>query len=213
MNLSRFKALLPWLGEARYVWLALAVSIAALVIALRPGTTEPVIRLTGLVLQILGIGTVAWGISETRALYGHKPMFAIARGWLERFPLRRRNIVLGAAGIASASALGRARGHVTHGAPPNPTVNDRLDALEKNIGALHDRIGATQKEMDEEVSKLKTAVSDEARKREQEDQGNRKLVEMTATGGVHISAIGAVWLFVGVILSTAGVEIAATLAK
>ena len=213
MNLSRFKALLPWLGEARYVWLALAVSIAALVIALRPGTTEPVIRLTGLVLQILGIGTVAWGISETRALYGHKPMFAIARGWLERFPLRRRNIVLGAAGIASASALGRARGHVTHGAPPNPTVNDRLDALEKIIGALHDRIGATQKEMDEEVSKLKTAVSDEARKREQEDQGNRKLVEMTATGGVHISAIGAVWLFVGVILSTAGVEIAATLAK
>ncbi len=213
MNSSRFKALLPWLGEARYVWLALAVSIAALVIALRPGTTEPEIRLTGLVLQILGIGTVAWGISETRALYGHKPMFAIARGWLERFPLRRRNIVLGAAAIASASAFGRARGHVTHGTPPNPTVNDRLDALEKNIGALHDRIGATQKEMDEEVSKLKTSVSDEARQREQEDHGNRKLVEMTATGGVHISAIGAVWLFVGVILSTAGVEIAATLAK
>lgn len=121
--------------------------------------------------------------------------------------------MLGAAGIASASAFGRARGHVTHSTPPNPTVNDRLDALEKNIGALHDRVGATQKEMDEEVSKLKTSVSDEARQREQEDQGNRKLVEMTATGGVHISAIGAVWLFVGVVLSTAGVEIAATLAK
>jgi len=213
VNIARIKALLPWLAEARYVWLALAVSIAALVIALRPGTTEPVIRLTGLALQILGIGTVAWGISETRALYGHKPLFAVARGWIERFPLRSRNIVLSAAGIASATAFGRARGHVTHGTPPNATVDQRLDALEKNIGALHDRIGATQKELDEEVSKLKTSVSEEARQREQEDKENRKLTEMTATGGVHISATGAVWLFVGVVLSTAGVEISAALAK
>ena len=213
MNIARVKALLPWLAEARYVWLALAVSIAALVIALRPGTTEPVIRLTGLALQILGIGTVAWGISETRALYGHKPLFAVARGWIERFPLRSRNIVLSAAGIASATAIGRARAHVTHGTPLNPTVNDRLDALEKNVGALNDRIGATQKELDEEVSKMKTSISEEARQREQEDQGSRKLIEMTATGGVHISAIGAVWLFVGVTLSSAGVEIAAALAK
>ena len=213
MNIARIKALLPWLAEARYVWLALAVSIAALVVALRPGTSEPVIRLTGLALQILGIGTVAWGISETRALYGHRPLFAIARGWVERFPLRSRNIVLSAAGIASATSVGRARGHLTHGTPPNPTVNDRLDALEKNIGSLHDRIGATQKELDEELSKLKTSVSEETSRREKEDQLNRKLIEMTATGGVHISAIGAVWLFVGVILSTAGVEIAAALAK
>lgn len=213
MNITRVKALLPWLAEARYVWLALVVSIAALVIALRPGTTEPVIRLTGLVLQILGIGTVAWGISETRALYGHKPLFAVARGWVERFPLRNRNIVFSAAGSASLVLTGRARAHLTHGTPPNPTVNDRLDALEKNIEALHERIGATQKEIDDEISKLKISVSDEARQREQEDQGNLKLVEMTATGGVHISAIGAVWLFVGVVLSTAAVEIASALAK
>lgn len=213
MNIARVKSLFPWLAEARYVWLALAVSIAALVIALRPGTSEPVIRLTGLALQILGIGTVAWGISETRSLYGRKPLFAVARGWVERFPLKSRNIVVGAVGIASAAALGRARGYGTHGTPPNPTVNDRLDVLEKNIEALHDRIGATQKELDDELSKLKSSVSDEAQQREQEDQKNRNLSEMTATGGVHISAIGAVWLFVGVILSTAGVEIAAALAK
>ena len=213
MNTARIKALLSWLAEARYVWLALAVSIGALVIALRPGTTEPLIRLTGLALQILGIGTVAWGISETRALYGHEPLFAVARGWIKRFPLRRRNIVLSNSGVASATAFGSARGHVTHGTPPNATVEQRLDVLEKNIGALHDRIGATQKELDEEVSKLKTSISEEACQREQEDKECRNLIEMTATGGVHISAIGAVWLFVGVVLSTAGVEIAAAVAK
>lgn len=213
MNRTRIKALLPWLAEARYVWLATAVSITALLIALRPGTTEPLIRLTGLALQILGIGTVAWGISATRALYGHKPLFAVARGWIERFPLKNRNIVLGAASVASVNSFGRARGHITHGTPPSPTVNDRLEALERNIGALHDRISATQKELDEEVSGLKTSVAEETRERVKEGQGNRKLIEMTATGGVHISAIGAVWLFVGVILSTAGAEIAAAIAK
>jgi hypothetical protein len=34
-----------------------------------------------------------------------------------------------------------------------------------------------------------------------------KKLEATGTGGIHISAIGASWLFVGVILSTAAVEI------
>jgi hypothetical protein len=33
-------------------------------------------------------------------------------------------------------------------------------------------------------------------------------LEASGTGGVHISAIGASWLFVGVILSTAAIEIA-----
>ena len=213
MKTTHIKALLPWLAEARYVWLALAVSAVALVVAVRPGTSEPVIRLTGLALQILGIGTVAWGISETRALSGHKPLFAVARGWVERFPLRSRSIVITVAGAASVTSSGCVRGHLTYGPPPNPTVNDRLDALEKNIGALHDRVGANQKELDEEVSKLRSSVSEETSRREQEDHASRKLIEMTATGGVHISAIGAVWLFVGVILSTAGVEIAAALAK
>jgi hypothetical protein len=37
------------------------------------------------------------------------------------------------------------------------------------------------------------------------------MLEATATGGVHISAMGAVWLFVGVTLSTAGIEISRAL--
>jgi len=213
VNISRLRGLLPWLAEGRYVWLALAVSIAALIVAFRPDTTEPVIRLTGLVLQILGIGTVAWGIAETRALYGHRSFLAVVRSWAERFPLRSRSVVVTGGSSAGIAIAGRARGYATHGTPPNPTVNDRLDALEKNIGALNDRISSTQKETDYEVSKLMTSICSEARKRKQEDQENRSLLEMTATGGVHITAIGAVWLFVGVILSTAGVEIASALAK
>src|SRR3546814_19763489 len=61
------RALWFWLTEPRHFWLATFVVALALVFALRRGTTEPEIRISGLLLQILGIGTVVWGIRETRS--------------------------------------------------------------------------------------------------------------------------------------------------
>ena len=70
VNATRLRAIWPWLLEARYAWIALGVIVAALVITFRPHTPEHVIRLTGLVLQLFGVSTIIWGISETRALFG-----------------------------------------------------------------------------------------------------------------------------------------------
>lgn len=205
---SRVKQLWPWLVEARFAWLALGVIAAALIVSLRPHTHESVIRLTGLVLQLLGIGTVIWGISETRALFGHPSFAAKAKSWLERFPLRRRNIVL-AAGAATLSAItGKGRGYGTQGPGPNPTIETRVDALEKNISLIHERISSTEKEMDEEFRRTAEVLKSEEQARQAEDNVIHAKLEATGTGGVHISAIGASWLFVGVVLSTAGLEIA-----
>jgi hypothetical protein len=211
MHLHRIKALGPWLSEAKYVWLAAGVNLAALVVALRPGSSEPAIRLTGLALQLLGIATVIWGIAETRALFGHPPLLFRARGWLKRFPLRSRNIVLTAEGIASATAFGRMHAYVTHGPVGERTPEARLEALEKNIGSIHERISELQKENESELHKVGESLSGESAERRREDEGIRKKLEATGTGGVHISAIGASWLFVGVVLSTAAPEIAALL--
>ena len=65
---SRFvpwmRSLGRWLWEARLAWLAVGTLLAAaLVIAGNPA--EPRIRVMGLVLQSLGIGTVAWGMEGT----------------------------------------------------------------------------------------------------------------------------------------------------
>lgn len=205
---SRIKALWPWLIEARFAWLTLGVIAAAFAIALRPHSTEPVIRLTGLVLQLLGIGTVIWGISETRALFGHPSFSAKAKSWLGRFPLLKRNIVLGAAACTMAAATGKMRGYVTQGPGQNPTLDTRVDALEKNVALIHERITGIEKEMDEGFDKATEALKNEEQIRQTEDNSIREKLEATGTGGVHISAIGASWLFVGVILSTAGIEIA-----
>jgi hypothetical protein len=208
INASRLKAVWPWLVEARHASLAAAVICVTLVISLRPHTSERVIRFTGLGLQLLGIATVIWGISETRALFGHSSLRSKARAWLGRFPLLRRNVVVAAGGVAASAAVGKGRAHVTHGPGANPTIETRLEALEKNVTSIHGRISQTQKEMDEELSKTADALKREGQSRQAEDGAIREKLEATGTGGVHISLIGASWLCVGVILSTAATELA-----
>jgi hypothetical protein len=206
--MSRLKSVWSWLAEVRYVWLSVGGVLIALVVVLRPGTSELVIRLTGLILQLLGICTVIWGISKTRALFGHPSLSSKAKAWLGRFPLFRRPHVISASGIASLALVGKGRAHVTHGPGANPTVDSRLDALEKNIASIHERITVTQREMDAELNKTNDALNREEQLRATEDKAIHDKLEATGTGGVHISAIGALCLFVGVILSTAAPEIA-----
>jgi hypothetical protein len=207
VRLDRIKALGPWVAEWKYLWIALAVNAIALVVALRPGTGEPVIRLTGLVLQLLGIATVIWGISETRAFFGHPSVGSMAKAWLQRYPLRGRTIVVSGISLSAGTALASGRAHATHGAGPTPTTDTRLDALEKNITSIHDRITATERDLEMKLTKAAVALDAEVRTRAAEDVSICKKLETVGTGGVHISAIGASWLFVGVILSTAALEI------
>ena len=212
-HMLRLKALGPWLAEMWHVWLALAVTGIALAVSLRPPVQEPTVRLTGLVLQVLGIGTVAWGISETRRLYGHKPLFTVAANWVKRFPLFNRTYVGRVANAESATAADSVRGYMTHGTPQGASVEEQLEAVRKNIHALHSRIDAAQSESGRQVSLVRESVERETAERVRSDAETRSLLESTATGGVHISAIGALWLFVGVVLSTAGLEITAMLTK
>jgi hypothetical protein len=216
INTSRFKAIWPWLGEERYTWLSVAVICVAmllslLIISLRPHWTEPVIRFTGLLFQLLGISTVIWGISETRALFGHPSFLSRKKAWLSRFPLLRRDVVLAGEGVTHVLVSDEATVYMTHGAGPNPTIEARLDALEKNVTSIHERITQTQKEIDKEFHTITGAIKREEQSRQAEDNAIRVKLEATGTGGVHISAIGASWLFMGIILSTAATEIAALL--
>ena len=217
ITFSRLKAIPAWLAEAWPAGLAVGVILIALVVALvvialyphDPHAAERAIRLAGLALQLLGIWTVIWGISETRALFGHPSLRSKIKEYLRRFPLRRRNHVIGVAAGSLSASMAKARAHGTYGPGPSPTTKTRLDALEKNVTAIHERITQTQKEMDEGLQKTADAIKTEEQSRLAEDKAIREKLEATGTGGVHISAIGACWLFLGVILSTASCEIAA----
>lgn len=201
------RAINRWFAEFKHLWLALLVCAIALVIALRPSTTEPVIRLTGLALQLLGIGTVAWGIAATRALFGLPSIVSVARSWLARFPQLRPRTVSGRVDITLPGPTVLARGYVSHDPGPNATLDARVVALEKNIAGVNERLDQTQREMDDQSHKTEAAIRQAEEIRAAEDRAIREKLEATGTGGVHISAVGALWLFLGVTLSTASPEI------
>ena len=208
MNYSRIRAIGPWLAEARYVGMSVAVIAIALAVAVSV-PTEPVIRLTGLVLQLLGIASVIWGISETRALFGHPSIASKAKAWFGRFPPIRRYAAVSGDGLSVSASIVSGRMHSIYSLEPNATIETRVATLERNIDAMHERISHNEADVDREFRNTADQLRQEQRAREAEDTAMHKQLEATGTGGVHISAIGASWLFIGVILSTASPEIAA----
>ena len=206
---SRFvpwtRSLGRWLWEARLAWLAVGTLLAAaLVIADNPA--EPRIRVMGLVLQILGIGTVAWGIRTTRKLFGRPGIVVLMRRWLANFPRYGGRTISVGATMAATSAV-RGRGFITTRAADD-SVEARLDALEKNVEHVNDRISGLQAEMDQKADEHRCALPEEREARSREAGELRERLEATETGGLHVSAVGAVWLTLGVALSTAAPELA-----
>ena len=163
------KRLAHWIAKARLFWLAIGVVVVAGVIALRPGTTEPTVRWTGLFLQLLGIATVITGIEQTRRLFNHPSLLSIAMSWFREFPPYKRNIVLGAAAGALGIAGAKARGYVTGNPPPNASAEERLTSLERNVGHLNKRIDEAFEEIDKTQSEHTAALEKEKQERAAED--------------------------------------------
>jgi len=202
--------ILHWLFDARIFWVAVSVAVGALMFVVRKSATEPEIRLTGLALQVLGIATVAWGIRETRVLFGQPDFFTLAKKWLEKVPVYGGRAITGCMNVHEAGDTVHSEADAST-APPNATVEERVSVLEKNIQHLNKRIAETQIEMKQSFSTQSSALKEEKQERSREDQLLGAKLEATETGGLHISAMGALWLFIGVTLSTTSVELSAWL--
>ncbi len=202
------KSIFHWLVEWGYFCLGLLVVAVPVFFGLRYGANEAMIRFTGMVLQLLGIGTVAWGIHTTRKEFGHPSIFTVWHQRLSRFPPFGQRVVTGTTDITLPGMTFTGRGHTSVSAGSEATIEARVQAVEENLQIVHDRVSQTQNEMDQELRKYSEALKQEEQVRAKEDQNIRAKMEATVTGGLHISAIGAFWLFVGVIMSTDPFELA-----
>jgi multidrug transporter EmrE-like cation transporter len=203
------KALYLWLAEKSYVWQSLAVIALAFVApAFWFGFSETAIRQAGLVLQLCGILTVAWGIKKTRSLFGYPTMPSAARNWIFRFPRFRHRSATGSAVLKLPVPLMRMQGYKTETPGPNASFQERIEALERNLEGTNRRLDQLHDETSKEFRKIESALKQEAHQRVSEDQVLRQKLEATATGGLHITAMGALWLFFGVTMSTIPQELA-----
>ena len=203
--LNRF---LHWLFiEPRHFWLALAVPGIALAYSLFVLRTEAAIRLSGLALQILGILTAVWGIVATWNYFELGDPLAAVMSWVRRCPLRRLPAVTGVGMATEQGDSVVARAYTWWQPKPEAEVAERLSLLEKNVPLLNDRITSVQSELDAAVQKLEHQVNRAIAATHHETEQMSTRLKQFGTGSLHISAIGAFWLFVGSILGSASHEL------
>jgi hypothetical protein len=206
--LAWLKAILHWSVGWGLFFLGFFVVITPAGFIVLDCADEAAIRIAGMGLQLLGIGTVAWGIHLTRKEFGHPSVFTVWRKRLNRFPAFGNSGTTGSINITLPAMTSSSRGYSSVSAGANPTIDARIQALEENLKLVNDRVSQTQNEMDQEFRKQADVLKQEQQIRLYEDQRILAKMESTNTGGLHISAMGALWLAVGVIMSSIPSELA-----
>ena len=182
----------------------LTIGIALLIVIFF--RTEPCIRITGMVLQLCGVGSVIWGISETRELFGEPSIFGILKSKIKS--IFKRTVHLGVAHLNShGHASDNIRASQRRPFGVNQSLEERIKTLEKNFEFIDSDIKDIQEEMDKQKSEIYRRINEERERNQIDINSIHEKLKESATGGIHISALGASWLFFGVILSSVAPEL------
>ena len=192
---------LAWFMRARLPLFALSIVALALTASLYFWETEPSVRIAGLLLQILGIAAAAIGIRDTRRMFGRPSFLEQVRLWFKLLPRLRPNVNSTAvSGTFSVSSSVTDR--VWRGAGADPTIESRLSAAEANLKELYERANAAESAFDRHVRASAQSLREEVDLREEADRQLHLKIEAVSTDGLHLAAVGVVWLACGVVMST-----------
>ena len=207
---SPLDLLARWATGPRLVCLWLAVVIAAWY-APHPFTSnhEARVRFAGLILQLVGIGTVVYGTRRTRNLL-RQPFreHALITSRRELPAVFRSRRVYGAPTQASPSDAAQEAASSKPAAAKRTPRDERVAALEAKLLAAHDRIAQTQRRLDDEMRVRDRDDNWERTARQEADEQMWKALEEVSSGGLGVSGAGLLWLLLGVALSAAAGEIA-----
>jgi hypothetical protein len=206
------KALSRWIVEPRPFWLCVFVMAASLYIAFAGPASELRIRILGLFLQLSGVTAVAWGLRETRKLFECPSLLDRAADWVGRFPKYKPSPVSGEAHLTLPGRHGSGSGYDWQSPGADAPIEKRLVAIEANLLDVNQRLVQVQQRLNHETRRITSELHEERLLRNEEDEVTRRKLFLAQTGGLSISAMGLVWLFSGLILSTASKEIAEWLA-
>jgi hypothetical protein len=186
-----------------HYWGAVAVVAVTVAIVRACGWSEDAFRLAGMFLQLGGVFTVVLGILKTRAEFGQPSIRSQFKAWVQTFPLSltQRLTVRGSASI-SVSSDGSI--YQTHGPSADQTIEGRLGHLEDIVRKLEAAHGRTHIAVLQAEKKAQKALEEQAR---QLTSLFYEKIEKTATGGLHLSGVGAVLIFFGTVFGGAGPEL------
>lgn len=179
------------------------VSICIVVVGLS-GWTEKSFRLAGMCMQLGGVLTVVWGIWKTRTEFGQLTVRSQLKAWGKTFPpLHPPSISITTNGKLTGLA-GSIDVYSTHG----PAADQSIEGRVKHLESIVNKLGVAQHMATLRAEKKAQETLDlQARQFSDQVDAVAKKIESTATGGVHVSAVGVVLLFVGTAFGGAALEL------
>lgn len=201
--------------DVRRGWAWLLVTGAILGPAfLLSGSLDTYLRYAGYILEVLGIGTVAWGLRD-RARHHRKPglleplgdrLRAASKEFASAF--RGPQAITGVAGSVTAGVSTVGGATVRTSVPPGASLEYRIARLEGKVDGLQEQSDRLRREVEEKHRKALGAVEQERTAREEDTAALREKVAQVDTGGLHIEWMGVWWLVLGVTLATLAPELA-----
>lgn len=192
---------------ASHYWWAIAVVAASVVAIGLGGWTETAFRLAGMVLQLGGVCTVVLGILKTRADFGQQTVRSQFKSWLKTFPPLNPPPVTISINATLPGLFGEVYMSSTHGPSADQSVEGRIGHLEMIVRKLDEAQGKTHIAVLQAEKKAQQALDAQVLQFTGQIDGVTKKIEASATGGIHLSAVGVVLLFVGTVFGGAAPEL------
>ena len=185
----------------------LTASIVFIFIWRSPGESDFRIKTLGMFLQLIGIATVWFDLTSTARTFGKTGMIQRTKEWLKTGFIGDATVYL--TGVtAQANATCSARATVRWPIDPNVVESARIEAVEKNLVKIDEDIQSLFRELDQHAAAARERSLNEENMRAQAvAEVRRELIE-ASVGNFPILLFGAVWLAVGVVMSTWAPEIA-----
>jgi hypothetical protein len=210
LTIPHVKDHMRWLFiELWFIWGTVAsVLIPALFVWLCPlGDRDARCRWAGTVLQLVGLIATAYGIAETRRLFGRPSIFESAKAWLARRPKAKVAFMSGTGTISLTGGPAELSVGSTP-APAGSSTEERVAQLEQWISLMQQRTEKLEQRAREEIAQRKEADVAEQMTRAEADKKLGDKLELSATGGLKLSWVGVVCLTVGTALAGFGPDIA-----
>jgi hypothetical protein len=175
----------------------------------RDGSPADVIRCAGTLLTVFGLVLVAYGLNETRSVFGKESMTTQAIAWGKRVvaSLSRRNVVIGV-GSAHLALSGVAATARVEAMLSDTSVEGRLAWLEQQVRSLRQQADADREALRGELATVRasfTSESEQTRNRVTDVEGR---LDRLAVGGLVLEWIGLWWLLLGTVAANLNTELA-----
>jgi hypothetical protein len=134
-----------------------------------------------MMLQLLGLFTVAVGLSQIRRLFGRPSLIAKVTAWFGRLastfgPPRTISMHASAGGFAIVG--GEAR--LIRGVGPDASLERRIAVLEENLNLLRDETDSRVQELRKGLVSIKERAARETQERETEDKKTAKKIGLVS---------------------------------